>query len=75
VYWVLRDDTALKQATIAPMDLAKRAEALLAQYPNAAVNDDEQRRLRAALYKPLLDLPKDERPRVVEVVIANLLAG
>src|SRR5205807_2431040 len=32
VYWVLREDTALRQARIAPMDLAKKAEALLAQY-------------------------------------------
>jgi hypothetical protein len=35
------------------MDLAKEAEALLARFPNAVVNADEQRRLRAGLYRPL----------------------
>ena len=74
VFWVLRDDAALKESGISPMDLAKEAEALFARFPNAVVNPDEQRRLRAGLYRPLLALQKDERSRVVEVVIATLLA-
>ncbi|HOX57992.1 MAG TPA: HsdR family type I site-specific deoxyribonuclease [Verrucomicrobiota bacterium] len=74
VFWVLRDDAALRQASISPMDLAREAEALLARFPNAAVNADEQRRLRAGLYRPLLALQKDERSRVVDVVVATLLA-
>lgn len=74
VFWVLREDAALKQAGISPMDLAREADALLARFPNAAVNADEQRRLRAGLYRPLLALQKDERSRVVDVVVATLLA-
>jgi type I restriction enzyme R subunit len=37
------------------------------------VNSDEQRRFRAALYKPLLKLPQDERARVVDLVVKVLL--
>jgi type I restriction enzyme R subunit len=53
---------------------AREAEAVLSRFPNAAVNDDEKRRLRASLYRPLLALQKDERSRVVDVVVATLLA-
>jgi type I restriction enzyme, R subunit len=37
------------------------------------VNADEHRRLRAALYRPLLGLGKEERGRVVDLVLAILL--
>jgi len=57
------------------MDLAKEAESFLARFPNATVNVDESRRLRAALYRPLLALGKDERGRLVDLVIAILLDG
>jgi len=56
------------------MALAKDAEALLSRFPNAAVNSDEQRRLRAAMYKPVLALGQDERARVVDLIIRLLLA-
>ncbi len=46
---------------------------LLARYPNAGVNAEEQRRLRAGLYVPLLRLQQNERKRLVDVV-ATLLA-
>jgi type I restriction enzyme R subunit len=72
--WTLRTDAALRTAGIDPMGLAKEAEEQLARFPNAAVNSDEQRRFRAALYKPLLKLPQDERARVVELVVRVLLA-
>jgi type I restriction enzyme R subunit len=55
------------------MDLARETEALSARFPNANVNADEQRRLRAALYRPLLDLPKDDRARVVDLITAIIL--
>jgi type I restriction enzyme, R subunit len=74
VLWILREDAALRHAGISPMDLAKEAEALLGRFPNAAVNPDEQRRLRAGLYRPLLGLGNDERARVVEVVVSTLFA-
>ncbi|HZU88555.1 MAG TPA: HsdR family type I site-specific deoxyribonuclease, partial [Stellaceae bacterium] len=75
VYWSLRDDEALAKAGISAVELAKEAEALLARFPNAPVNDDEQRRLRAALYRPLLGLGKEDRGRIVEAVLAILLDG
>jgi len=73
VSWSLRDDAALKGAGISPNDLAREAEELLGRFPNAAVNEDEQRRLRAGLYKPLLALGQEDRSRVVDLVIRALL--
>jgi type I restriction enzyme R subunit len=74
VSWTLRDDAAIKTASVDPMHLAKEAEELLTKFPNAQVNPDEQRRLRGALYKPLLALSQVERARVVDVIIKTLLA-
>lgn len=74
VAWVLREDATAKAAGIDPMTLAKDAEELLGRFPNASVNADEQRRLRASLYKPLLALAQDERARVVDLVVRLLLA-
>jgi len=65
VSWTLRDDPALKKAGISAADIAHEAETLLGRFPNAAVNADEQRRLRSGLYRPLLALAKDDRSRVV----------
>lgn len=73
VNWALKDDDNLRAAGIATLDLAQRAEALLDRFPNAAVNADEQRRLRATLYFPLLDLDSAARSRVVERIVAILL--
>ena len=72
IAWTLREDTALKSASVDPMQIAKESEELLIKFPNAQVNPDEQRRLRAALYKPLLALSKIERARVVEIIIKTL---
>ena len=74
VSWVLREDEAVKAAGIDAAVVAKEAELLLARFPNAAVNADEQRRLRASMYKPLLALAPDERARVVDLVVRLLLA-
>lgn len=74
IYWTLRGDAALQGAGIDAMEIAREAEALLGRFPNAAVNPDEQRRFRAALYKPLLALSQDERARVVDLVVKLLLA-
>jgi len=74
IYWTLRGDAALQGAGIEAMEIAMEAEALLGRFPNAAVNPDEQRRFRAALYKPLLELSQDERARVVDLVVKLLLA-
>lgn len=73
IYWTLRGDAALQGAGIEAMEIAREAEVLLGRFPNAAVNPDEQRRFRAALYKPLLALSQDERARVVDLVVKLLL--
>lgn len=73
VYWTLRADADLKEASIDPMALAHEAETQLGKFPNAAVNSDEKRRLRAALYHPLLKLSAVARARVVDAMIAVLL--
>lgn len=74
VFWLLKDDAAVKSSGLDPMALAKESETLLGRFPNAPVNPDEQRRLRAALYKPMLALSQDERTRVVDLVVKLLLA-
>jgi type I restriction enzyme R subunit len=57
------------------MELAQDAETKIVRFPNAKVNADERRKLRAALYRPLLGLDKEERGRVVDIVLAILLDG
>ena len=73
VHWLMKDNADLAASGLSTMDLAREAETLLARFPNAAVNADEQRRLRAALYRPLLALGKDARSRVVDSILAILL--
>jgi type I restriction enzyme R subunit len=73
VFWRLRDDPDLKAAGIVVLELARQVEDLLARYPNAARNPDEQRRLRAGLYRPLLGLPNDARARIVDLIAAIVL--
>ena len=74
VHWRLKDDANLAATGIATIDLAREADTLLERFPNAAVNADEQRRLRAALYRPLLALEKDARSQVVDRILAILLS-
>ena len=75
VYWSLKNDADVATAGISAMNLAREADALLRRFPNAAVNADEQRRLRAALYHPLLRLDKGARGRVVERILAIVLGA
>jgi type I restriction enzyme R subunit len=72
VYWALREDATLKAANIAAMDIAREIDALSSRFPNAGVNPDEQRRLRASLYRPLLALGNEERARLVDLIVATL---
>ena len=53
VYWTLKDDPDLNAARVNAMDLAREAELLSRRFPNASASADEERRLRAALYRPL----------------------
>ena len=73
VHWALKDHAELKAAGVAALDLAQTSETLLARFPNASSNADEKRRLRAALYSPLVNLDKDHRSQVVERILAILL--
>lgn len=73
VYWTLKNDPGFESTGILVMDVAKRAEDLLTRFPNAAVNPDEQRRLRTGLYRLFLGLNKEERSRVVKLILSILL--
>ncbi len=75
VYWTLKDDPALTVAGVSAMEFAEEAQALVGRFPNAAVNPDEQRRLRASLYHPLLSVDSSERGRIVDHTLAILLGG
>jgi len=68
VYWCLREDPALYDAGIPAMKPAQAAEEALTKYPNVRVNAEEQRRLRADLYAPLLHLSAEQRSRIVDLI-------
>jgi type I restriction enzyme, R subunit len=70
---VLRDDPGLKAAGIDSREIGREVEALMERFPNAQVNADEQRRLRASLYRPLLKLALEERTRIVDLIIGMVL--
>jgi type I restriction enzyme R subunit len=53
--------------------LAKEAEKLIERFPNASVNSDEQRQLRAALYRPLLSVSVAERTKIVDRIVEILV--
>jgi type I restriction enzyme R subunit len=72
VFWNLRDEPSLKRAGIDAKEIAREVEALVARFPNADVNAEEQRRLRGNLYKPLLALSNDDRTRIVDLIIATM---
>ncbi len=75
VYWTLKDDAALEAAGVSGTEFAEEAQALAERFPNAAVNADEQRRLRTSLYNPLLRVEGRERGRIVDHTLAILLSG
>ena len=73
VHWDLKNDNSLKSAGISSMSIAEETEALIVQFPNATVNAEEERGLRAALYTPLLQLSAQDRESIVKNIIAILL--
>ena len=75
VYWTLKEDAALQMAGVSAMEFAEEAQTLVDRFPNAAVNADEQRRLRTSLYNPLLRVESGERGRIVDQALAILLGG
>ena len=75
VYWTLKEDVALHTAGVSAMEFAEEAQTLAERFPNAAVNADEQRRLRTSLYNPLLEVEGRERGRIVDQALEILLSG
>ena len=75
VYWMLKDDHALKVARVNAKEFAQEAQTLISRFPSAAVNPEEQRQLRARLYRPLLRVDSDERLRIIDYALAILLEG
>ena len=75
IFWNFKDDETLRNAGIAAMVLAQDAETETQRFPNARVNDDERRKLRAALYRPLLRLGRVDRGRIVDAILAILFDG
>ena len=72
-FWTLRDNPVLRDCGVDPLSLAKEIEKLLGRFPSANVNSDEQRQLRAMLYRLLIALPKEARAALVDAIIANVL--
>ena len=75
VHWALKDEAVLQAESVSTLNLAREAEALFGRFPNAAASADERRRLRAALYRPLLRLGPRARSRVAESMLAVLLGA
>ena len=73
VLWTLQSEAVYKETSLTAMDIAREVEILLTRFPNAAVNSDEHRQLRANIYRPLLPLPKEERSRIVDLIMAAVL--
>jgi len=73
IYWTLRRDAALEGARLDPLGLVRKIEELVRRFPAAATNAEEQRRLRASLYGPVIGLVSVERQRIVERVMELLL--
>ncbi len=72
VYWLVKERPALKAVGIEPIEFAREVERLMAQFPNSGANIDERRKLRSALYRPLLALPTEQRAKLVDDVIDAL---
>ena len=75
VYWILKEDHALKAARVNVKEFAQEAQTLVSRFPSAAVNPEEQRQLRARLYRPLLRVDGNERRRIIDHALAILLEG
>ncbi|MGW6977894.1 type I restriction endonuclease subunit R [Streptomyces sp. NPDC054932] len=72
VHWQLGRDEALTAAGADTLAVAREVETLLGKFPHWAENSDEQRRLRQNLYRPLINLPADQRAKAVEQVMQVL---
>ena len=73
-YWgVIKESPELRAGGIDPLEFAKEIDRLMAQFPNAGASVDERRKFRSALYRPLIDLPAEQRADLVDQVIDTVL--
>ncbi len=72
VYWVMEQHATVAAAGVDPMAAAQEVEGVLAKFPNWRENADEKRQLRRNLYKPLLQIPTQQRASVIEHVMQIL---
>jgi type I restriction enzyme R subunit len=72
VQWQLSRDAGLTEAGLDALAVGRDVENLLAKFPNWLENPDEQRRLRLNLYKPVIDLPDEQRKAAVEQIMQVL---
>ena len=70
-----RDDPTLAEAEVTAEKLGAEIEDLLTRFPNAADSAEESRRLRGALYRPLLGVEGARRADLVARIHAMLLGG
>ena len=75
VYWTLKDNSALESAGVSAMQFAQEVQELVDRFPNAAVNTDEERRLRTSLYIPLLKVESSKRRGIMDQTLDILLGG
>lgn len=69
VHWELSSNDALKEARLDTLGVARDVENLLGKFPHWVENPDEQRRLRLNLYKPVIQLPDEQRRAAVERIM------
>lgn len=72
IYWVITGEDGAKKVSFDAMAASREIETVLGKFPSWRENPDERRRLRASLYKPLLDLGKDDRAAVIERIMQVL---
>jgi predicted metal-dependent hydrolase len=73
VYWVLRENAALKAAGLDAMTLAKECEEPLGRFPNATVNADEWGSCSSACTVTLARDLVDQEARFQDYVIVHEL--
>lgn len=72
IYWVITGEDGAKKVSFDAMAASHEIETVLGKFPSWRENPDERRRLRASLYRPLLDLGKDDRAGVIERIMQVL---
>lgn len=72
IYWVIAEDVGAQKTSFDALAASREIETVIVKFPSWRENPDERRRLRASLYKPLLDLGKEDRAGVIERIMKVL---